>query len=376
VGEAAVVLDCSLRTIYRQRRCLEEDGIQGLIHGNRGRPSPRKVSPAMTKRILALARGKYLDVNDTHMQELLAREQKIQIGRETLRALLRGAGQKPKRRRRKPKYRRRRERKEAMGIMLQIDASPHDWLEERGPWITLVCAKDDATGHVWAHFCEAETTWAYLDLMMDVFLSHGLPLSLYSDRHTIFHANRETTIVEQLKGSKPLTQFGRAMDELGIRIIKAWTPQAKGRIERHWGFLQDRLVVEMRLAGAKTIEDANAVLRRILDDYNQRFIEAPRNASSAFRKAPRRELLERILCVKETRTVNKDHTISVDGVIFQIPPSRAFHSIARKKVDVLQLKDGSLEIRYRDRTVAKFSPQAISRIIRSKPDRHTSLRAA
>ena len=185
--------------------------------------------------------------------------------------MLRKVGIPPKRKRRRVKYRKRRERKDAFGMMLQIDASPHDWLEGRGPWLTLVGAVDDATGYGWSRFVTAETTWAYLNLMREVISSHGLPLSLYSDRHSIFHPLREPTIIEQLKNIQPLTQFGRAMNELGITITKAWSPQAKGRIERFFGFLQDRLVVELRLAGAKSMEEANQVLDAFLPEYNRQF---------------------------------------------------------------------------------------------------------
>jgi hypothetical protein len=259
-------------------------------------------------------------------------------------------------------------------MMLQIDGSPHDWLEGRGPSLTLVGAKDDATGYAWGRFVLAETTWAYLNLMREILSSHGLPLSLYSDRHSIFHALREPTIIEQLNNIRPLTQFGRAMDELGITIIKAWSPQGKGRIERHWGTLQDRLVVELRLAGANTIEEANRVLDTFLRDYNQRFTCAPRIQGSVFRKAPSAQHLDRILCLKEIRVVNKDHTVSFEGLIPQIPPSKKFSSIAKQHVDVLQLRNGSVEIVYKQQIVARFSPVAITRLIQNGNNFRTQLK--
>jgi transposase len=196
VEEAGRVLKRSKRQIYRMVKGVREEGIEGLIHKNRGRASPRKLKERIRERFLVLAKGKYHDVNDTHLTELLLKEEGIKIGRETLRGVLRKAGISPKRRRRRPKYRKLRERKEAFGMMLQIDASSHDWLEQRWPWLTLVGTVDDATGYAWARFGEAETTWAYLNLMREVIASHGLPLSLYSDRHSIFHPLREPTIVE------------------------------------------------------------------------------------------------------------------------------------------------------------------------------------
>jgi hypothetical protein len=171
-------------------------------------------------------------------------------------------------------------------------------------------------------------------------------------------------MVEQLTNRQPLTQFGRAMEELGITITKAWSPQAKGRIERFFGVLQDRLVVEMQLAGARTMAEANHVLDPFLLEYNLRFTHTPRKKESLFRKPPLSAQLDRILRLKQYRTVNKDHTISFGGLILQIPPSRSFHSIARQPVDVLQLWEGSVEIMYKQKKVARFSPEVISRLLR------------
>lgn len=376
VNEAGRVLNRSVRQIYRMLNGLRERGLSGLLHGNRGKKSPRKIKKAIRKKILALVRGRFANINDTHLTEILMREEHIEISREPLRRMLREEGIPPKRKRRCPKYRSRRERKESFGIMLQIDGSPHDWLEGRGPWLTAVGAIDDATGYVWGHFEEAETTWGYLDLMRDVFLSQGLPWSLYSDRHTIFHSPREQTIAEQLKDEQPLTQFGRAMKECGITIIKAWSPQAKGRVERLWGTLQDRLVVELRLAGAKTREEAECVLQKFLREYNQRFTHLPKKSEAVFRKTPPLSVLDRVLCLKETRTVNKDHTVSFEGLILQIPPSRKFRSIARQKVLVLQLQDGSIEIVYKAQTVARFCPKAVAKLLEKNLSEKSQIKKA
>jgi hypothetical protein len=288
------------------------------------------------------------------------------MGRETLRGLLRKEGLPSKRKVKRRKYRSRRERKEAFGMMLQLDASPHDWLQGRGPWLTLLGGKDDATGYVWAHFEEAETTWGYLDLMGEVISTHGVALSLYADRHSIFHTTREPTLIEQLKDVVPLTQFGRAMEELGISVMKAWTPQAKGRIERQWGVFQDRLVVELRLAGANTLEQAREVLKSFLKDYNERFCRLPKQSAAVFRKAPPKAVLHNILCLKETRRVKKDHTLSFDGLVLQIPFCRKYPCIADRQVDVRQYRDGHLEIGYRGSIVARFSSEAIRRLLNTR----------
>lgn len=362
--EASRILGVTGRQVNRLLVKLRESGIRALIHGNKGKSSPRKTAEADILNVIELAQGKYKDVNDTHFSELLARNEGIVIGRETLRSLLRKAGLRAKRKRRKPKYRKRRERKSGFGMMIQIDASIHDWLEGRGPRMTLVGGKDDATGYVWCLFVPSETTWAYFGLMEQIALSHGLPMSLYSDRHTIFHILREPTIIEQLKNEQPLTQFGRATQDLGIQLIKAWSSPAKGRIENLWGSFQDRLVVELRLAGAKTMEEANQVLEVFIREWNKRFTVAARDKESMFRKRPSTYQLSRILALKETRTVNKDHTISFEGLILQIPPSKLFRSIARKQVEVLQLKDGSIEIEYKKECVARFSFEAVKRLMK------------
>ena len=376
VDEAGRVLNRSVRQIYRMLKRLRGEGLEGLMHKSCGKKSPRKIKKAIRQKILDLARGKFKDINDTHLKEILLREEEIKIGRETLRTILREEKISPKLKRRSPKHRSRRPRKEAFGMMLQIDGSPHDWLEGRGPRLTLIGAKDDATSFVWARFEEAETTWGYMNLMREIFLSKGLPLSLYSDRHTIFYSPKEPTIIDQLNNTRSLTQFGRAMEELGITLIKAWSAPAKGRIENQWKTFQDRLVVEMRLAGIKTKEEANLFLKKFLEDYNRRFTVTPAKQESVFRVSPTLLQLDRILCLKETRTVNKDHTVSFEGLVLQIPPSKKFRSIARQKVEVLQLKDGSVEIVYKKIKVASFCTEAVTRMAKQYDNEKYQLKKA
>jgi transposase len=366
IEEAARVLKRSLRSVYRMLAKVREKGPEGVLHGNRNKASPKRVPEAVRRKVIELALGRYRDINDTHLCEIVGKAEGIAIGRETLRGILRKEGIPSKRKVKRRKYRSRRERKEAFGMMLQIDASPHEWLQGRGPWLTLVGAKDDATGYVWAHFEEAETTWGYLDLMGEVISTHGVPLSLYADRHCIFHTTREPTILEQLKDVVPLTQFARAMEELGISVMKAWTPQAKGRIERQWGVFQDRLVVELRLAKANTLEQAREVLKRFLKDYNQRFCRLPKQSAAVFRKAPPKAVLHNILCLKETRMVKKDHTVSFNGLVLQIPFCKKYPCIADRQVDVRQYRDGHLEIVYRGAIVASFTPVAIRRLLTTR----------
>ena len=359
VPQAAHVLGLSERQVWRLLTRARDDGLAGLLHAGRGRAPVNKSDARLWQRVLKLAGEKYRGVNDRHLQELLAREHSIEVGRESLRKQLRAAGLEPKRSRRQRKYRSRRERRVAAGMLLQIDASPHDWLEGRGSRLTLVGVIDDATNHAWVRFAEAETTWAYLRLMREVALSQGLPLSLYSDRHDIFHARREPTLAEQLANQRPRTQFGRAMEELGVSIIKAYSPQAKGRIERLWGVLQDRLVVELRLAGAATLTEANRLLDRYLPGHNRRFAVAPREQVAVWRQAPDARTLDRTLCLKEQRVVGRDHGVSFEGLQLQVPPSRKFFSLAGRRVVVLQLRDQSIELHYGGEAVARFSHEQL-----------------
>jgi transposase len=364
-AEAATALNLSERQLYRCLAAAREEGLTGLVHGNRGRAPWNKSDEALWARILRLVRQRYTDVNDQHLQELLEREHSIRVHPEALRRRLRAAGRAPKRSRRARKFRQRRERRAAAGMLLQVDASRHDWLEGRGEHLTLVGAKDDATGEVWAQFGEAENCRAYLSLLRAISLSAGVPLSLYSDRHTIFHSPREPTIVEQLANQRPLTQFGRAMKELGVSLIKAYSPQAKGRIERQWGVFQDRLVVELRLAGACTLADANQVLKGFLPGYNRRFTVPPREQAAVWRKSPPAHQLDRILCLKEQRVVGRDHVVSFDGLRLQLTSGRKYYSLARQRVEVLQLRDGSVEVHHERRMVTRFTAPAIARLIRN-----------
>lgn len=365
-AQAAQVLGRSERQVWRLLARARADSLAGLLHAGRGREPVNKSDERLWRRVLKLAAEKYQGVNDRHLQELLAREHGINVCRESLRKHLRAAGIPPKRSRRPRKYRARRERRAAAGMLLQIDASPHDWLEGRGPHLTLVGAIDDATNRCWVRFSEAETTWAYLGLMRQVALSAGLPLSLYSDRHDIFHPRREPTIVEQLNNERPLTQFGRAMAELGIHISKAYSPQAKGRIERLWGVLQDRLVAELRLAGAATLGQANALLDRYLPGHNRRFGVPPREQVAVWRQAPDARRLDRILCLKEPRVIGRDHVVSFEGLALQVPRSRKFFSLAGRRVDVLQLRDQSIEVHHGGEAVARFSHEQVQALAKRR----------
>jgi transposase len=260
--EAVALLGLSSRQVWRLKAGFLREGPGALVHGNRGRASPRRTGDELRARVVELARTRYDGANDSHLAELLAEREGIELGRVTVRRILRSAGVPSPRRRRPPRHRSRRDRMPQAGLLLQLDGSRHDWLEDRGPVITLVGLIDDATGLVpAATFRDEEDAAGYFEILRTTFRRHGLPAAVYRDRHGAFeHAERELPAELRLADTRAPTQVGRALGELGIRSIAARSPQAKGRIERLWGTFQDRLVTELRLAGAVDREAANAVL--------------------------------------------------------------------------------------------------------------------
>lgn len=354
MAEAAMVLGVSERQSFRIKARIGKEGVRGVIHGNRGRSSPRKLPVKTRHRIVELAQGKYRGFNDHHLTEKLAEVEGITVSREVVRQLLRGEGLASPRKRRPSRHRARRVRRAAEGMLLQVDGSSHDWLEGRGPALTLVGAIDDATGQVpWAVFVDHETTWAYLQLFWHIGMQQGLPQAVYADRHSIFWTDREPTLQEQLAGQRPLTQVGRALHELGITLIPAGSPQAKGRVERLWGTFQDRLVSELRLVGATTPAEAQAVLERVLPQHNRRFAAAPVEAVPAWRPVDRSRLIQ-TLCFKYRRVVAKDNTVAFQGIVLPLPKRSLFVSWAHKGVDVHVLLDGSVEIYFQHDRLARF----------------------
>jgi transposase len=351
---AALVLGISERQCYRVKARVTKQGAKGVMHGNRGRPSRHKIKRKTERRIVELARGKYLGFNDHHLTEKLKEEERIELSREKVRRILRSHGIYSPRKKRAPKHRSRRERREAEGMMLQVDGSPHDWLEGRGPRMCLIGAIDDASGKVPKAFFEgAESSWAYFTLFSEIFKQYGLAQSIYADRHSVFWTDREPTLEEQLQNKRPTTEVGRALQELGITLIPAGSPQAKGRIERLWGTFQDRLVSELRLAGAKTPQQAQAVLERYLPEHNRKFAKPTAKAEGAWRKAGLKQI-EQALCFKQQRTVAKDNTVTFEGTVFQIPKNSPSRSYANKRIDVHVLLDGAVEFFYQKEKIARF----------------------
>lgn len=353
VGQAALVLGLSERQCYRVKARVSKVGVKGVVHGNRGRPCKRKLKEKTVKRVLELARGKYQGFNDHHLTEKLKEQESIELSREQVRRILRAEGIASPKKRRGIKHRSRRGRRPAEGMMLQVDGSPHDWLEGRGPPMCLIGAIDDATSKVTGgFFTQAESSWGYFTLFSNTFGEHGLPHSIYTDCHSVFWTDRQPTVQEQLLNKKPTTEVGRGLEELGVSLILAHSPQAKGRIERLWNTFQDRLVSELRLANAKTLEQAQAVLERYIPEHNRRFAK-PANAEPAWRKVSSLQI-QRALCFKQQRTVAKDNTITFEGTVLQIPKTSPFRSYANKRVEVHVLLDGAVEVFYKTEKIAAF----------------------
>ena len=374
VGEAAKVLGLSLRQTQRVRQRVKRNGKEGLVHGNRGRLSPRRTATATVKKVLAAAKGKYRGFNDQHMTECLAEEEGVKLSRSTVRRLLRTGGIAAARRRRAPKHRRRRDRKAQAGMMIVWDGSPHDWLEDRGPRLCLMGAVDDATSELLpgADFEETECSAGYLKVLQDIVVEKGIPLSAYGDQHSSLKRNDDHwTLAEELRGEQDQTQVGRALKALEIERIDALSPQAKGRIERLWGTLQDRLVSEMRKAGVRTLEEANAFLAQYIPRHNRRFAVPPQDSTPAWRKVRPGLDLGRICAFTYEATVLNDNTVRIQGKVIDIPPGPGGRGYAKKRVEVVQLLDGSWRVYWKDMVIAKAEATAVDELRARRRHKHS-----
>lgn len=353
MAEGRTELGLSERQLWRLRAALIEAGPAGLVHGNRGRVSARRIDDARRTHIAEL-RERYGPINDSHFCELLAEREGIAISRESLRTILRGAGIASPRRRRSPRYRSRRPRMGAEGTLLQLDGSRHAWLADRGPELVLVGAIDDATGLVTAAvFRDQEDAAGYLEILRATIEGYGRPGAIYRDGHSAFAPSNPSRAAGADEG---LSQVGRALVELDIDSILAGSPQAKGRVERLWGTFQDRLVVELRLAGVIDRAGANAFLVDYLPRHNARFAIPALDPRPAWRALPDGVRLERVLVFKYRRKVAKDHTISLDGRVLQLPRgATGAANYAGKRVEVHVALDGSVVAYDGDRRLAALA---------------------
>jgi len=350
-AEGAGALGVSLRQFRRLKARYRAEGAPGLRHRARGRPSPRALDGAVRARVVQLLRTTYGEFNDCHCAETLQEAHGLAISRSTVRRLRRELGLAPKRRRRPPQHRARRPRRPAMGSLVLIDGSPFDWLGTGTP-LLLLGGIDDATGTVLAlHFRPAEDLHGYLILLGRIADAYGLPVSLYGDRLGVFVRNdAHWTLEEELQGVQDPTHFGQVLADLGIGYITAHSPQAKGRIERLWGTLQDRLVAELRRRGLRTLEAAEAFLPTHVAAHNRRFAQPPAAAAAAWRRPPH-DLADRLSC-RYTRQVAKDNTIRLGARLVQIPRGRHGRSYAGCRVTVRECVDGRLLVEYQNQSLA------------------------
>ena len=331
----AAMLGLSERQVRRLVKGVREKGDRGIIHASRGRPSNRRIPEETREQTISLYQRRYPDFGPTLATEKLLECDGIKISDETLRRWLIEAGFWKKRRKRSG-FRQWRPRRECFGQMVQMDGSHHDWLEGRGPKLVLMAYIDDATNTTYGKFYDYEGTMPAMDSFREYVRKYGLPMSVYLDRHTTYKSPKKLTEWEEIAGIEPLSQFERALKELGVEVIHALSPQAKGRIERLFGVLQDRLVKEMRLKGITTKEEANTFLKEYLPRYNERFGVLPANEADAHVTLPSQVDLSRYLCIKTERTIRKDNTIALDGRLYQIEEQGG------KKVVVEERLDGSM----------------------------------
>ena len=341
VDQAATLMGVSTRHTRRILAAYREEGAAALAHGHRGRRAPNTTPEETKAEVLRLTLTRYSGTNHTHLSELLREREGIDVARSTLRRILVEAGLVSPRRRRPPKHRVRRQRMPREGMLIQIDGSYHRWLGEDGPQFMLLLAVDDATGKVVsALFCEYENTRDHFVLMRGLIQRHGVPIALYTDRHPVF---------KHVPGSglpSAPTQFSRAMDELGIQMLYALSPQARGRVERAAGTFQGRLVTELRLAGATNLEEAKVVLRDFLPHFNERFGVSAPESEVAYRPVDKEKCLDRVLCFRHSRKVAKDNTVRYRRSTLQLLPGMERPTYAGVKVDVLEGLDSQLIVEH------------------------------
>jgi len=343
VEDAARELGLGRRQVYRLLRRFEDKGPAGLVSGKRAQPSNHSHGQAFRSTILGLVREHYADFGPTLAAEKLAERHRLRIGVETLRQWMIADGLWIRRKDRVRTVHQPRHRRDCLGELVQIDGCEHCWFEDRAPPCTLLVFVDDATSRLMElRFVASESAFDYFQATQGYLEQHGKPLAFYSDKHSVFRVQRR-----EAASGDGYTQFGRALATLGIEIICANTPQAKGRVERVHLTLQDRLVKELRLCGISDVETANAFLPGFVESYNARFARPPRNAKDLHRPVRPDEDLREILAWREERTVTHNLTLQYDKILFLLEPTDLTRALARKRVTVVNYPDGDLRIRWR-----------------------------
>ena len=366
-GETATILGLSERHTWRILAAYRKEGAAALAHGNRGRRPRNAVADGTRRKVIALARTMYAGFNHSHLTEIIEEREDVVLSRSTVRSILLSAGLPSPRYRRPPRHRHRRQRMPQEGTLLQLDGSYHTWLEDRGPWLTLLLAVDDATGTVpYGVLREREDTQGYFELLEGIIARHGIPLGVYTDRHSVFQSPGQR--LENGSGALGVTptQWGRALRELGVTQVFAHSPEAKGRVERANGTFQDRLVSELRLANASTLQEANDVLSTFLPRFNARFGVPPTQAGSAYRVPDAVLDIAGVLCHKEQRRVAKDNTVQYHGRILQLFPHADRPSFAGARVEVQERLDGCLIVSYRGMVLTPSEAPALAASLRAQ----------
>lgn len=350
--EASGILDLTDRHIRRMAARIAKEGDRGIVHKLRGKTAHNRTLDKIKKKALSLCKNIYKGFSPTLASEKLFERDKIKVSRELLRTWFIGEHIAYASRKARP-HRNWRERKANYGQMVQADGSHHDWFEGRGPWCVLMGQIDDATSKVSAEFHNYEGTLPFMASFKSYIEDKGIPISVYIDRHTTYKSNKKPSIEDELENREPLTQVGRALEELGVDVIFAHSAQAKGRVERLFRTFQDRLVKEMRLRKIKSTEEGNRFLKEYLPVYNKRFAVPAAKGADLHRPLPKSIDLGRILCVKTGRVLRNDFTVAFNNKLYQIEDN-----VRDRKVIVEERIDGSMIIAHKDK-ILKFKEIAV-----------------
>lgn len=364
-AKAGEVLGLSERQVRRLVNRVREEGARGLVHRNRGKPPPNKMSEECESQVGLIVKEHYHDFGPTLASEKLLERNGIKVGREKLRQVMIAHGLWKVRRRRKRDVHQWRERKAYYGEMVQMDGSHHDWLEDRGPKLVFMGYIDDATNWVFGLFYDYEGIYPAMDSLERYIRLYGLPHSLYLDKDSTYKTTRQPDTDELLKGKEAETQFERACGELQIEVIHANSPQAKGRIERAFGTLQDRLIKEMRLEGVSSREEANRFLKKYLPFYNKRFSKVAREEGDLHKPLAKHINLREIFCIKGKRTINNGYIVKWRGRMFLI--ANPTIAMRRRKVTVMEHFNGEIWIRFKGRylqfkEIAEQKPAKVAKV--------------
>jgi transposase-like protein len=379
VGRGAKRLGISARQMKRLRRKMRERGIGGVVHGNRGKPAWNKTRREKLDTVIQLARGRYQGLNDTHFTEKLKEKEKIDLSRPTVRRVLRAAGIAAVRKRGVKRHYKRRERKAQEGALLLWDGSPHRWFGEKFPECSLMAVIDDATGKfVCGVFALQEDAQSYLICLRQTLLDKGIPWAIYMDRHGIFRRNDDHwTLEEQLAGQQTPTQVTQALLALGIEPIFALSPQAKGRVERLFNTLQDRLVQELRLAKITNPEQATQFVNgSFKTDFNARFAKPARESQPAWRPLPKGVDVDRICSFRYEATVGNDNAVRLAGMILDIPAGPRRRGYAKARVELRQLLDGRWRVYYKNELLLETTAPAVAVPLRTLRRNYRSIKGA